>query len=49
MFLGEINTGTWPSRLGGVFKFETIKFLQIMVLAELGHEKNCAGEAQQQL
>jgi hypothetical protein len=26
LFLGEINTGTWPSRLGGVPKIETIKY-----------------------
>jgi hypothetical protein len=26
LFLREINTGTWPSRLGGVSKIETIKY-----------------------
>jgi hypothetical protein len=25
LFLGEINTGTWPYRLGGVSKIEKIK------------------------
>jgi hypothetical protein len=26
LFLGEINTGTWPSRFGGVSKTETVKY-----------------------
>jgi hypothetical protein len=27
LFMGKINTGTWPSRLGGVSKIETIKYV----------------------
>jgi hypothetical protein len=26
LFLGEINTGTWQSRFGGVLKIETINY-----------------------
>jgi hypothetical protein len=43
---GDINTGTWPSRLGSL-EFETVKYA--MSPAELGSENDCAGEAQQQL
>jgi hypothetical protein len=39
LFLGDINIGTWPSRLGSL-ESERVK---------CDHENDCAGEDQQQL
>jgi hypothetical protein len=43
LFLGEINMGTWPSRLG-ILKFETRKLA--MSPAELRPEKDFTEENQ---
>jgi hypothetical protein len=26
LFLGDLNTGTWPSRVGGGLELETVKY-----------------------
>jgi hypothetical protein len=46
LFLGDINTGTWPSRLGSL-KIETINM--VLSPAGLRPDKDSAGDAQQQL
>jgi hypothetical protein len=43
LFLGYINKGTWPSRLG------ESQISDSKMWAGLGPENNCAGEDQQQL
>jgi hypothetical protein len=46
LFLGDINTRTWPYRLWGV---SNLRQLNVdMSLTGLGHENDCAGEVQQQ-
>jgi hypothetical protein len=46
LFLGEINTGTWPSKLG-----DSQKQRQNMLMGPVGFrsEKGCADDAQQKL
>jgi hypothetical protein len=43
LFLGDVNTETWSSRLGSL-ETETVKYDH-----ELGPENDCADEGQQQL
>jgi hypothetical protein len=45
LFLGDINTGTWPSRLGSL-EFERVKY--DVSPTGLAPENDCAGEDQQQ-
>jgi hypothetical protein len=47
MFLGDINTGTWPSRLGESSIWDSKNV--VMSPAGLGPENDCAGEDQKQL
>jgi hypothetical protein len=46
LFLGDINTRTWPSRLGNL-EFETVKYG--MNPEELGSQNDYVGEDQQHL
>jgi hypothetical protein len=42
---GDINTGTWLSRFGGISKIEIIKYS--LCLEGLRPKRDCAGEAKQ--
>jgi hypothetical protein len=47
LFMGEINTGTWPSRLGESHKWR--RWTMLVSSVRLGSEGGCAGDAGQKL